>query len=166
MNSMKVKRGDTVMVITGKSGKEGIKGKTGRVLSADPKAGTVIVDGLRMQKKHTKAKNAKSTGGIISQPGPIDSSNVMVVCPTCGKATRVGYSINEKGEKARVCKKKTADGKVCGAVLDKGYKAERKAKKVEDAKPEKKEKKAKPAAEKTADAKPAKAKKEKTEKAE
>lgn len=133
MNSLNVKKGDTVLVITGKKGKEGIKGKQGRVISADPSSGKVIVDGLRMQKRHTKAKSAKAQSGIIEQAGAIDISNVMVVCPKCGKPTRVGHSIDENGKKIRVCKRKD-NGEVCGASLDKGLKIEKKqSKKAEDA---------------------------------
>jgi large subunit ribosomal protein L24 len=137
MNNLNVKKGDTVVVITGKKGKEGIKGKQGKVISVDFAANKVIVDGLRIQKRHTKAKNAKSQAGIIEQSGPIDVSNVMVVCPKCGKPTRVGHAINENGEKIRVCKRKEG-GIACGGSLDKGYKAEKKAK--TEKKPEKAEK--------------------------
>jgi large subunit ribosomal protein L24 len=157
MNNLNVKKGDTVVVITGKKGKEGIKGKQGKVISVDLAANKVIVDGLRIQKRHTKAKNAKSQAGIIEQSGPIDVSNVMVVCPKCGKPTRVGHAINENGEKIRVCKRKEG-GVACGGSLDKGYKAEKKAKTEKKAeKTEKAEKVEK--AEKTE-------KTEKTEKAE
>lgn len=132
MKTLNVKKGDTVIVITGKKGKEGIKGKQGRVISANPDANQVTVDGLRMQKRHTKAKNAKSQSGIIEKAGPIDVSNVMVVCPKCGKPTRVGHGIDENGKKIRVCKRKV-DGVVCGASLDKGIKLEKKSKKAEEA---------------------------------
>ena len=160
MNSLNIKKGDTVIVITGKKGKEGIKGKQGKVISANPDAKQVIVDGLRMQKRHTKAKNAKSQSGIVEKAGPIDVSNVMIVCPKCGKPTRVGHGVDENGKKIRVCKRKN-DGVICGASLDKGIKLEKKAavKKVEEtvAAPEKKtvkktEKKADEAAANKADA--------------
>lgn len=102
---MKVKKNDTVLVITGKDA-----GKTAKVLVASPKTNKVIVDGINVQKKHAKARSAQDVSSIKSQPGPIDASNVMVVCPTCNKATRVAYAI-EGDKKARICKK-------CGAVLD------------------------------------------------
>lgn len=127
MSSFSVKKGDTVMVITGQKGKDGIRGKTGKVLVVDSKNHKVIVEGLRMQKHHTKARDAKSQAGIIEKEGPIDISNVMVVCPKCGKPTRVGHTFDENGKKVRVCKKKI-DGAPCGGVLDKGAKAEKKAK--------------------------------------
>ena len=102
---MKVKKNDTVLVITGKDA-----GKTAKVLSALPKANRVIVEGVNIQKKHKKARSAQDVSAIQSQAGPIDASNVMVVCPTCNKATRVAYLI-EGDKKVRTCKK-------CGAVLD------------------------------------------------
>ena len=102
---MKVKKNDTVLVITGKDA-----GKTAKVLVANPKTNKVVVDGVNVQKKHKKARSAQEVSAITNQSGPIDVSNVMVVCPTCGKATRVSYKV-EGDKKARVCKK-------CGAILD------------------------------------------------
>jgi len=102
---MKVKKNDTVLVLTGKDA-----GKTAKVLVALPKANRVVVDGVNVQKKHSKARNAQEVSSIKEQAGPIDASNVMVVCPGCGKATRVAYKV-EGDKKARICKK-------CGALLD------------------------------------------------
>ena len=102
---MKVKKNDTVLVLTGKDA-----GKTAKVLVALPKANRVVVDGVNVQKKHKKARNAQEVSSIKEQAGPIDGSNVMVVCPACGKATRVAYKV-EGDKKARICKK-------CGALLD------------------------------------------------
>ena len=102
---MKIKKNDTVLVIAGKDA-----GKTAKVLVAMPKANKVVVDGVNVQKRHTKARNTNQTSEIKQQSGPIDASNVMVVCPTCGKATRVGYKA-EGDKKVRVCKK-------CAACLD------------------------------------------------
>lgn len=102
---MKVKKNDTVLVITGKDA-----GKTAKVLAALPKANKVVVDGVNLQKKHKKARSAQEVSAINTQAGPIDASNVMVVCPVCNKATRVAYAI-EGEKKARICKK-------CGALLD------------------------------------------------
>ena len=96
---MKVKKNDTVLVITGKD-----NGKTGKVLRAMPAENRIVVDGINVQKKHKKARSAQDTSGIIEQAGPIDASNVLVVCPHCGKATRVGHAIVD-GKKVRVCKK-------------------------------------------------------------
>jgi large subunit ribosomal protein L24 len=125
MGKLSVKKGDTVMVIAGKKGKEGIKGKTGKVIYVDRKNDRVIVEGLRMQKHHLKPQGAKSEAGIIEKEGPIHVSNVMVVCPKCGKPTRVGHAFDEQGNKVRVCRRKI-DGQPCGGVLDKGGKLERK----------------------------------------
>ncbi len=102
---MKVKKNDTVLVITGKDA-----GKTAKVLAAMPKSNRVVVDGVNMQKKSKKARSAQEVSQIVNQAGPIDASNVLVVCPVCNKATRVAYKV-EGDVKARICKK-------CGAVLD------------------------------------------------
>ena len=102
---MKVKKNDTVLVITGKDA-----GKTAKVLVAMPKENKVVVDGINVQKRHKKARSANEVSEIVSQSGPIDASNVMVVCPVCNKATRVAYKV-EGDKKARVCKK-------CGAILE------------------------------------------------
>ena len=104
---MNVKINDNVLVIAGKD-----KGVQGKVLATSPKANTVTVEGVRIQKKHQRARKANETSEIVSQPGPIDASNVMVVCPTCGKATRVKHAVVD-GKKVHVCK--------CGAVLDKAF---------------------------------------------
>ncbi len=104
---MNVKVNDNVLVIAGKD-----KGVQGKVLATSPKANTVTVEGVRMQKKHQKARRANETSKIDERPGPIDASNVMVVCPSCGKATRVKHAVID-GKKVRVCG--------CGASLDKAY---------------------------------------------
>ncbi len=118
---MNVKINDNVLVIAGKD-----KGKQGKILATSPKANTVVVEGVRIQKKHEKARKANETSKIVSEPGPIDASNVMVVCPTCGKATRVKHAVVD-GKKVRVCGARKADGTVCGAVLDKAYAGKAKA---------------------------------------
>ena len=102
---MKVKKNDTVLVLTGKD-----NGKTGKVLRALPGDNRVVVDGVNVQKKHKKARSAQETSGIVEQAGPIDASNVLVICPVCGKATRVAHAVVD-GKKVRVCKK-------CGKPLD------------------------------------------------
>ena len=104
---MNVKVNDNVLVIAGKD-----KGVQGKVLATSPKANTVVVEGVRIQKKHQKARKANETSKIAEVPGAIDASNVKVVCPTCGKATRVKHAVVD-GKKVRVC--------ACGAVLDKAY---------------------------------------------
>lgn len=106
--SISVKKGDTVLVITGKD-----KGKTGKVLDVFPKDNKVLVDGVNIVTKHKKARKQNEKSEIVKKTAPINISNVMVVCETCGKATRVAHKeIN--GKKVRVCKK-------CSASLDKEF---------------------------------------------
>ena len=102
---MKIKKNDNVYVLSGKDA-----GKTGKVLSAFPAENRITVDGVNVQKRSKKARSAKETGGIVEQVGKIDASNVLVVCPACGKAVRVHHSVVD-GKKVRVCAK-------CGATLD------------------------------------------------
>lgn len=96
---LKVKKGDTVQVLSGND-----KGKTGEVLEVIPKTNKIVVKGINIRKKHIKPKMQGQEGGIVPVECPIHSSKVNVVCPKCGKATRIGFSI-EKDEKIRVCKK-------------------------------------------------------------
>ncbi|MCD8205567.1 MAG: 50S ribosomal protein L24 [Clostridia bacterium] len=105
---MNVKLNDTVLVITGK-----YAGVKGRVTATKAKTGKIIVEGVNLQKKTQKARRANDISRIIEKEGPIDASNVMVICPECGMPVRVKYDTTGK-EKVRVCRK-------CGAVLDKGY---------------------------------------------
>lgn len=117
---MNVKLNDNVLVITGK-----YAGKQGKVIASSPKNATVTVEGVNIHKKAKKARKANEVSSIVNVEGPIDVSNVMVVCPSCSKAIRVKY--NTEGEKkVRVCPK-------CNAVLDKAYtgKAAKSAKKEE-----------------------------------
>ena len=107
MNNMFVKAGDTVVLLTGD---EKDRGKKGKVLAVSPKEGKVIVEGLNVVKKHVKPRKAGDPSGIIETEGAIYASKVQVVCPKCGKATRVAHKIDENGNKSRVCKK-------CGAEL-------------------------------------------------
>lgn len=113
---MKIKKNDTVLVVTGKDA-----GKVSKVVEVRPKENRVLVDGVNLQKKHKKPRSAQEPGGIMTQIGPIDASNVMVVCPKCNKAVRVAYS-EVNGKKIRVCKK-------CGASLDAQAASQKKAKK-------------------------------------
>ena len=96
---MHVKSNDQVVVISGKD-----KGKKGKITVAFPKTGRVVVEGVNVVTKHQKARNAMQPGGIIHKEMAIDASNVMLVCPKCGKPTRVGHVV-EDGKKLRVCKK-------------------------------------------------------------
>ncbi|CAG9610048.1 50S ribosomal protein L24 [Pseudoneobacillus rhizosphaerae] len=103
---MHVKKGDKVMVISGKD-----KGKTGVILEAYPKQSRVLVEGINVVKKHSKPSQANPQGGIISQEAPVHVSNVMPIDPKTGTPTRVGYTTVD-GKKVRVAKKS-------GQVLDK-----------------------------------------------
>ena len=105
MNTLHVKTGDTVVVLSGKD-----KGKQGKVLSASPKHQTVIVEGINIAQRHTKPRRQGEEGGILSKPIPIRACKVMRVCPKCGKATRPAHKIQADGKKVRVCKK-------CGAEI-------------------------------------------------
>ena len=96
MSTMKIKKGDTVIVIAGKD-----KDKEGKVIAVNQKDGKVLVEGVNMLTKHTKPSVANQNGGIIHQEGPIDISNVMYVHK--GKATRVGFKM-DGDKKVRVAK--------------------------------------------------------------
>ena len=100
MNKMHVKRGDKVVVIAGKD-----KGKEGNVIAAFPEQNKVIVEGVAVAKKHQKARMQGQASAIIDKEMPIDASNVMRVCPKCGKPARVGVKVFEDGSKAKYCKK-------------------------------------------------------------
>ena len=101
---MNIKKDDKVIVLSGKD-----KGKQGKVLSADPKAMKVVVEGVNVATKHQKPMKQGQDGGIIKVETPIYVSKVQLVCPKCGKATRVGHKIAD-GKKVCVCKK-------CGAEV-------------------------------------------------
>ena len=101
---MNIRKDDKVVVISGKD-----KGKMGKVLVSNPKAGKVIVEGVSVATKHQKPRRQGEEGGIIKVETPIYVCKVMVVCPKCGKPTRVAHKL-EGGKSVRVCKK-------CGAEL-------------------------------------------------
>ncbi|HLG26422.1 50S ribosomal protein L24 [Paenisporosarcina macmurdoensis] len=96
---MHVKKGDKVMVISGKA-----KGKTGTIIASFPKTDRVVVEGLNLVKKHMKPNQANPQGGIVSQEASIHVSNVMLIDPKSGEPTRVSYKV-EDGKKVRVAKK-------------------------------------------------------------
>jgi large subunit ribosomal protein L24 len=100
MAGLKIKKGDRVRVLTGKD-----RGKDGNVTRVLPAAGKIIVDGVNVAKKHQRATKATMQGGIIDKDMPLPVANVAIICPSCGKATRVGYKIDGDGTKVRVCKK-------------------------------------------------------------
>jgi large subunit ribosomal protein L24 len=100
MSGLKIKKGDRVKVLTGKD-----RGKDGEVTRVLPAKGKVIVDGVNVARKHQRATRATMQGGIIDKDMPIPVANVALICPSCGKHTRVGYKIDNDGTKVRVCKK-------------------------------------------------------------
>ena len=104
--SLHVKTGDRVIVTAGKD-----KGKQGNIKKAIPSEGQVIVEGVNMITKATKANPAYGIqGGLIKKEAPLDSSNVMIICPSCEKPTRIAHKVVD-GKKVRICKK-------CGEQLD------------------------------------------------
>jgi large subunit ribosomal protein L24 len=120
--TMKIRKGDLVQILSGKD-----RGKQGRVLEARPRDRTVIVENLNLVKRHTRPKPIKDSsrmggpqvvpGGIIEKPSAVNVSNVMIVCPTCKRPTRIGTSSKEfKGEHIHTRSCKRAD---CGQELDK-----------------------------------------------
>ena len=102
--AMNIKKGDTVVVLSGKD-----KGKQGKVLGTVPGSLKVVVEGINMVTCHVKPRKQGEEGGIIQRETPIYASKVMLVCPKCGKPTRVGHTVID-GEKVRACKK-------CGAAI-------------------------------------------------
>ena len=96
---MKLREGDRVKVIAGKD-----KGKESRIVRVIPTTNRVIVENVNTAKRHEKPRGQQMQGGIIDKDMPIDASNVMIMCSSCGP-TRVGYRIDDDGFKARVCAK-------------------------------------------------------------
>lgn len=103
-----VRRNDNVLVITGKD-----RGKRGRVLKVLPETNRLIVEGVNMIKRHMKPNpNRNVQGGVVSREAALHASNVQIVCPECGKPTRIGRRILGDGRKVRICRK-------CEGVVDK-----------------------------------------------
>jgi len=99
MNTLHVKKGDTVQVISGKC-----KGSRGKVVATAPSEGKVMIEGVNMVSKHLKARSQTQPGGIIQTEGAMYASKVMLVCPKCDKAVRTGVKVTD-GKKVRYCKK-------------------------------------------------------------
>jgi large subunit ribosomal protein L24 len=103
-----VRKNDNVVVTTGKD-----RGKRGRVLKVLPDVNRVVVEGINLIKRHTKPNPQRQIkGGLVEREAPLHASNVQVVCPECGKATRIGRRILGDGRKVRICRK-------CEGVVDK-----------------------------------------------
>ena len=103
----KVRKNDTVQVLAGRE-----RGKQGKVSRVLPKEDRVVIDGVNLRKRHTRARRPGEQAGIVEFPAPLHISNVAVVCPKCGKGTRVGFRVLADGTKVRVCKRcdETLDG--------------------------------------------------------
>ena len=106
MNTVHIKKGDTVQVISGKCKYD--ETKKGKVLEVSPSEGMAIVEGVNIVTKHLKPRGQQQQGGLIKTEGPLRVSKLMVVCPKCGKPTRVGKAVVD-GKKVRVCKKCNAN---------------------------------------------------------
>jgi large subunit ribosomal protein L24 len=103
-----IRKNDNVVVTTGKD-----RGKRGRVVRLVPEKNRLVVEGVNMAKRHTKPNPQKNVkGGVMEREAPLHASNVQIVCPECGKPTRIGKKILDDGRKVRVCRK-------CDGVLDK-----------------------------------------------
>ncbi len=99
-NKIKIKKGDTVLIIAGKDRNK--KGKVNRTIT---EKNQVVVDGVNLTVKHMKARRAGEKGQKVKIAKPIDVSNVMFICPKCGKTARIGYRLNVEKDKERICKK-------------------------------------------------------------
>lgn len=95
---MRIRRDDTVVIITGKD-----RGKKGKVRRAFPDEDRVVVEGLNMIKRHSRARRATRQAGIIELEAPIHVSDVMLICNKCGNPTRVNFGLLDDGKKVRVC---------------------------------------------------------------
>jgi len=104
----KVRKNDTVQVLSGRD-----RGKQGKVTRVLPKEDRVVIDGINIRKRHTKAQKPGEQAGIVEFPAPLHLSNVGVVCAKCGRATRVGFRTLADGKKVRVCRR-------CDEVIDNG----------------------------------------------
>jgi large subunit ribosomal protein L24 len=103
-----IRKGDQVRVMSGRD-----RGKMGRVLSVDPHRRTVTVEHANIIKRHTRANPSKNVkGGIVEKEGPIRISNVLLVCASCAKHTRLGHKLMPDGTKVRICRR-------CGTTLEK-----------------------------------------------
>ena len=105
MKKMSIKKGDVVVVLSGKD-----KGKQGKILEVMPKEGKVVVEKINVVSRHTKPRKQGDQGGILKKEAPIYACKVQRVCPKCGKPTRAAHKVQADGKKVRICKK-------CGAEI-------------------------------------------------
>jgi len=97
---MKFKKNDEVLVTIGKD-----RGKKGKIEAVIPKKQSVLITGVNIYKKHLKPRGQNKPGGIIDITKPLNVAKIALICPKCGKPTRVGYQLNDGREKLRICKK-------------------------------------------------------------
>jgi large subunit ribosomal protein L24 len=107
MSKMRIKKGDRVRVISGKDA-----GKEGKVLRKDAQKDTIIIENINMVTKSTRPTQKDPRGGFVNKEAPMHACKVMLVCPSCGKATRVSRAYLDSGKKVRTCKQ-------CGEIIDK-----------------------------------------------
>src|SRR3954471_7914627 len=106
-SSASIRKGDQVYVLTGRD-----RVQTGRVLAVNPRKSTVTVEHANIIKRHTRANPSKNVkGGVLEKEGPLHISNVMLVCPSCSKHTRIGHKEQPDGTRSRVCRR-------CGAPIE------------------------------------------------
>lgn len=108
MSKLHVKTGDTVVVINGKD-----RGKKGKIMQVSPAEGKVIVEGVNIVTKHVKPRKMGEQGGLVKAEAALYANKVQLICPKCGRPTRVGHIVDDKGNKMRVCKKSG-----CGAHFE------------------------------------------------
>lgn len=96
---MKIRKGDQVLIISGKD-----RGRKGKIIEALPKQAKIVVENINLRKKHVRPKKSGQKGQIVELPGPLNISDVKLICPRCNKAVRIGYKMEGK-KKYRVCKK-------------------------------------------------------------
>jgi len=96
---MKIRKNDQVLIISGK-----YRGRKGKIIKVFPEKEKIVVAGVNLAKKHVRPKKSGEKGQIVETPSPLSVSNVKLICPRCGKATRAGYKVSGR-RKYRVCKK-------------------------------------------------------------
>jgi len=106
---MHIRSGDTVEVIAGKYRSRKSRVRRGRVIEVYPRENRVVVAGMNISKRAVRQTQQMRQGGILEIPAPMHASNVMLVCPSCDKRSRVGFRVREDGTKVRVCRKCRAD---------------------------------------------------------
>ena len=105
MSHIRIRKGDMVVVISGKERQKELKARTGKVLRVIPERRRILIEGLNLVKKHQRPRRQGEQGGIITQPAALALANVMLLCPQCNRPTRVGVAVAADGSKTRTCRK-------------------------------------------------------------